>query len=169
MTQPENWRIIKIMKKLLSITICLLVLFVSASFAQKRAVKQTKSKTSVGKKAKSTKPNIYACGIGASVVALDLSQTEIAADCSAADATCSNNKIIKVKVIAADREDIEEKYVYKVSAGKLIGEGADVEWDLSGVSAGNYTITAGVSQPAFDGNGWAVYGTTRTKTVVVKK
>ena len=105
--------------------ICLLALFVSANFAQKRAVKQTKSKTSVGKKVKSTKPNIYACGIGAYVVALDLSQTEIAADCSASDTTCSNNKIIKVKIAAADREDIEEKYVYKVSAGKIIGEGAN--------------------------------------------
>ena len=149
--------------------ICLLALFVSANFAQKRAVKQTKSKTSVGKKAKNIKPQKFFCGLGPSVVALNLSQTEIANDCSASNAACSNNKIIKVEITAVNREDIEQKYVYTVSAGKIIGEGANVEWDLSDVKPGSYTITAGISEPAFDGNGWAVYGKTQTKVVVIKE
>jgi hypothetical protein len=154
------------MKKLLSIAICLLMLLVSTNFAQKRAVKQTKSKISVSKKAKSIKSNTYVCELGASVVALNLSQTEIASDCSASDENCSTNKIIKVTVTAVDTGD--NRYVYAVSAGKVMGEGYDVEWDLSGVPAGGYTITAGISQPAFDGKGRAVYGMTKTKTVVIK-
>lgn len=154
------------MRKLLNITICLLVLFVSASFAQKRAVKQTKSKAFVVKKTKSSKSDTYACGIGPAVVALDLSQIEIVADCSASDAACSNNKVIKVKTIGVDTGN--ERYVYTVSAGKIIGEGYNIEWDLSGVAPGIYTITAGISQYDSNFDKWAVYGRTQTKTVVIK-
>ncbi len=61
------------------------------------------------------------------------------------------------------------KYVYVVSAGKIIGKGADVEWDLSDAKPGSYTITAGISQPIFDGTRWEVLGRTRTKVLVIKE
>lgn len=154
------------MKKLSSILICLFVLFASAALAQKRTSKQTKPKTSVSKNAKRLKSDTYVCGLGASVVALNLSQTEIVAECPAADEACTTKKIIKVEAVSVATAN--ERYVYTVSAGRIIGEGYNVEWDLSGVAPGSYTITAGVSQYYSSSNKWAVYGTTQTRTVVIK-
>ena len=176
LTQHENWRIIRIMKKLLNITFCVCILFVSVNFAQKQAVKQTKSKTFVSKKAKNInsakkktqtgqqeKPN-FVCELPHSVHDVELSQTEIVLNCPASDESCPNNKIIEVKTIAVDSGDGRMNYVYTISAGKIIGEGANVKWDLSDAKPGNYTITAGISQPV-----WGVLGQTKTKVVIVKE
>jgi hypothetical protein len=181
LTQRENWRIIRIMKKLLNITFCLCILFVSVNFAQKQPAKQTKSKTFVSKKAKNInsakkktqtgqeeKPN-FVCELPLSVEALELSQTEIVLNCPASDESCPNNKIIEVKTIAVDSGDGGVKYVYIISAGKIIGEGANVEWDLSDAKPGSYTITAGISQPTFNGTRWDIYGQTKTKVIIVKE
>lgn len=154
------------MKNLLSVTICLLALFVSANFAQKQTRRQTKSKTLTNRKAKPSKPTEFVCQMAANVVALNLSRNEIAADCPAADEACSNNRIIKVKTTAADTGN--ERYVYTVSAGKIIGESYDVDWDLSGVAPGSYTITVGISQYDTNLDKWAVYGMTKTRTLVIK-
>ncbi len=167
------------MKKLPNIILCLCVLFISTNFAQKQIEKQTKSKTPISKKVKNfksakkktriTQENEanFVCQLPASVTNVELSRTEIVLNCPAPDKSCSNNKIIEVKTVAVDIENT--KYVYIVSVGKIISEGANVEWDLSDVKPGNYTITAGISQLAFDGNGWAVYGQTKTKIVIVKE
>lgn len=156
------------MKKLLSITICLLALFVSANFGQKQTGTQKKSKMPANRKAKTIKPTEFVCQIGANVVSINLSQTEILADCPASDEVCVNKKIIKVETVAVDSEYVEVKYVYAVSAGKIIGEGANVEWDLSNVVPGSYTITAGISQYDSSFNKWAVYGQTKTRAIVIK-
>ena len=144
------------MKKLLNIIICLFVLFVSVNFAQKQTEKQKQSKTSISKKVKTSKsakkkPRMtqeneenFVCQLPASVVGVELSQTEIILNCPASDESCSNNKIIEVKTVAVDNGD--NKYVYTVSAGKIIGEGANVEWDLSDIKPGSYTITAKVKK-----------------------
>ena len=181
MTQKEIWRIIRIMKKLLNIIICLCILFLSASFAQNQIAKQTKTKTSVSKKAKKVnsakkktkikqeeEPN-FVCQLPINVIALELSQTEIILNCPASDQTCSNNKIIKVETVAVDPEGVEQKYVYTVSAGKIIGEGWNVEWDLSDAKPGTYVITAGISYPGLGGTVWQVWGQTKTKVVLVKE
>lgn len=52
---------------------------------------------------------------------------------------------------------------YTVSGGKIIGQGSEVLWDLSGVKAGDNTITAAID----DGCGFC--GRTKTKTVTVKE
>ena len=53
-------------------------------------------------------------------------------------------------------------YSYTVTGGRIIGTGAKVRWDLTGVRPGTYTITAGVD------DGCGLCGATVTKTVVVK-
>jgi hypothetical protein len=52
-------------------------------------------------------------------------------------------------------------YMYKVTGGKIIGEGANVTWDLSNAPAGQYSITVGVD------DGCGVCGNTVTRHVVV--
>lgn len=70
---------------------------------------------------------------------------------------------ISIATTAVDPENDVLTYNYTISDGKIIGTGANVVWDLSGVKAGTYTITAGVD------DGCGVCGITVTKTVVVKE
>lgn len=158
------------MKKLSSVFICLFVLFASAAFAQKVISKQTKPKTSVNKKVKNSKQNKqsnYVCQLPVSVIDVELDRTFITLNCPKSDESCSSEKIIKVKTLAVDIEEM--KYVYTASGGKIIGEGASVEWDLSDVKAGNYIITAAISQPIFNGTRWEVLGMTKTRVITVKE
>ena len=133
------------MKPLLSILFCL-GLFTSFNFAQKQspsktyAVKKVKTKSQSRKKAKQT----FACDLPARVDSLELNQTDISSVCPLGDDLCAADKIVKVRTAAIVSD--EDKYVYSVSAGKIIGEGANVEWDLTDVKPGAYTITAGISK-----------------------
>jgi hypothetical protein len=72
------------------------------------------------------------------------------------------NRKIAVSTIAVDPENDVLTYVYTVSAGHIVGNGAKVVWDLTGINRGEYTITVGVD----DGTG--VAGRTVTKVVTVK-
>jgi hypothetical protein len=69
---------------------------------------------------------------------------------------------ISVKTVAVDPDNDVLTYNYEVSGGKIIGQGANVVWDLTGVAPGTYTITAGVD----DGMG---VQNPKTETVVVRK
>lgn len=94
---------------------------------------------------------IYACilvNMPSNVVGLDVND--------------NTDRMMSVRVNAVDPENDVLTYTYKVSSGRIIGVGANVFWDLTGVAAGTYTITAGVD----DGAG--IVGTTMTKTVIVK-
>ena len=53
-------------------------------------------------------------------------------------------------------------YNYTVSGGRIVGQGANVKWDVGGFSPGHYTITAGVN------DGCGVCGKTQTKTITVQ-
>ncbi len=68
---------------------------------------------------------------------------------------------ISVRTDATDPENDPLTYIYEVSAGKIIGQGWGVVWDLTGVPAGVYTITVTVD----DGSGPQQ---SQTKTVVVR-
>ena len=154
------------MKKLLLLLFCL-GLFTSYNFAQKRSSSKTstvkKVKTKSQKK-KKTEQN-YISQLPARVVLLELNQTEIISDCPSGDNVCATNKILQVRTSAVISGEC--KYLYSVTAGKVIGEGADVEWDLTDVNPGTYTITAAINQ--FHENwGWQVFGETKTQTVIVK-
>ncbi len=100
------------------------------------------------------------------VTELILNKTEIIIGCSddaVKNKICPNDKQeILITTDVVDPENDVLTYIYKVSGGKIIGQGANVIWDLSGVKAGTYTITAGVD------DGCGVCSKTVTKTVVIK-
>jgi hypothetical protein len=55
-----------------------------------------------------------------------------------------DSRTVSVNVKAKDPENDVLTYNYKVSAGRIVGTGANVKWDLSGVASGSYSITAAV-------------------------
>lgn len=103
----------------------------------------------------------------ANVTALDVSESTVTNGCPAGQipaegAVCSPDMVIDVRTTAVDPENDVLTYVYTVSGGRINGTGANVAWDLTGVSPGTYTITAGVDDSC------GVCGTTQTKTVIVE-
>ncbi len=97
---------------------------------------------------------------------LTLSKTEIVIECNKnteQNKPCLTGKEhISITTNATYPENDPLTYNYTVSAGKIIGSGHQVIWDLSGVSPGTYTITATID----DGCGVCV--APKTETVVVK-
>lgn len=74
----------------------------------------------------------------------------------------TTGKTVSVTTTAVDAENDVLTYSYQVSAGRIVGSGANVTWDLTSVKAGTYTITVGVD----DGAG--IVGRTETKTIIIK-
>jgi membrane-associated protease RseP (regulator of RpoE activity) len=100
----------------------------------------------------------------ANVTDLVLSQTEITTICLTNSIPCESGKqTIEVTTVAVDPENDVLTYNYTLSAGRIIGQGAKVIWDLTGVKPGTYTITAGVD------DGCGICGKTITKTVKVSE
>jgi hypothetical protein len=102
----------------------------------------------------------------ANVTALSLSDTNIVGGCPAGQVpvegqSCNESTSISVTTTAVDPENDVLTYQYTVSAGRIVGTGANVSWDLSGVQPGTYTITAGVD------DGCGICGKTQTQTVTV--
>ena len=62
---------------------------------------------------------------------------------------CSDDFIIDVQTDAVDAENDVFVYEYTVSGGRIIGQGAKVKWDLSGVRTGTYELTAVVDDGGF--------------------
>ncbi|MEP7074743.1 MAG: hypothetical protein ABI878_02950 [Acidobacteriota bacterium] len=104
------------------------------------------------------------------VISLNLSHSEVSSNCVSSGTGCSDNPKITVEVSAPEFVSPHE-YLYSVTGGNIIGDGPTVQWDLSGVKPGNYTITAGISIPAFPSLAdtfWQVLGKTQTQSVVVR-
>lgn len=100
----------------------------------------------------------------ASAETLNLSQNEIILNCNSEDKNCiGKNSIIKVFVSTFNPNGNILTYDYTISGGRLIGQGSKVQWDLSDVKEGTYTISAVVD----DGCGFC--GKRITKKVVVKE
>lgn len=101
----------------------------------------------------------------ANVTALTVSDNEIVLPCApglrAPEGTCNDSTTVNVNTTAVDPENDVLTYNYTVSGGRIIGSGASVQWDLSGVQPGSYTITAGVD------DGCGLCGQTQTQTVRV--
>lgn len=96
------------------------------------------------------------------VDSLDLSNPEVIASCLDEKESCSRPESrTYVLTKAFDPENDLLTYNYTIKAGKIIGTGPGVVWDLSGVPPGEYKITAAVD----DGCGFC--GKTMTKTVKV--
>jgi len=102
----------------------------------------------------------------ADVNSLTLSQSQINLPCQpgfkSASGGCNDSTTINVTTAAADPENDVLTYNYTVSGGRIVGQGANVQWDLSGARAGTYTITAGVD------DGCGICGKTQTQTVAIK-
>lgn len=104
----------------------------------------------------------------ANVDAVALSTTVITLPCGPgkrprAGGVCDDNRTISVATRATDPENDVLTYNYTVSGGRIIGTGANVQWDMSGVTPGTYTITTGVN------DGCGVCGKTNTQTITVKE
>lgn len=105
--------------------------------------------------------------IPAKVDSVTLSKTTISLPCApgtrSTSGTCSDEMSINVTTAASDVENDQLVYNYTVSGGRVVGSGANVSWDLSGVRAGSYTITAGVD------DGCGICGETKTQTIEVRE
>jgi hypothetical protein len=103
----------------------------------------------------------------ADVTAVELSKTVVNLPCPPGfrpvNGQGCGDQSVDVKTTAVDPENDVLTYNYTVSGGRIIGSGANVTWDLSGVRAGTYTITVGVD------DGCGICGKTQTKTVEVKE
>ncbi len=75
---------------------------------------------------------------------------------------CNDNRSVSVATRASDPENDVLTYNYTVSGGRIVGQGANVTWDLSNAQPGTYTITTGVD------DGCGVCGKTDTKTITVE-
>ncbi len=102
----------------------------------------------------------------ADVTNLEVGDTEVTLGCppgEIAGTGCAESSSVSVRTSAADPENDTLIYNYTVSGGRIVGQGANVNWDLAGVRPGTYTITAGVD------DGCGVCGKTQTKTITVKE
>ncbi len=101
----------------------------------------------------------------ANVESVTLSSSTITLPCppgtASASGACPDNTTINVATRAVDPENDVLTYNYTVSGGRIVGTGANVQWDLSTATAGTYTITTGVD----DGCGFC--GRTDTQTITV--
>ena len=103
----------------------------------------------------------------ANVTNLTLSQTEVVTPCPSGfvpreGVACSDNMTVQVTTTAVDPENDVLTYNYTVTGGRIVGQGANVSWDLTGAAPGTYTITAGVD------DGCGVCGQTQTRTITVR-
>ncbi len=102
----------------------------------------------------------------ANVNSVTLSDTVITLPCPPGQRSrsnaCNDNKTISVATSASDPENDVLTYNYTVSGGRIVGTGANVQWDLSSAQAGTYTITTGVD------DGCGICGKTDTKTIRVE-
>lgn len=98
----------------------------------------------------------------ANVTLITLDRETVYSGCAGKPGSECDETKIKVTTRAEDKENEVLLFTYTLTGGKIVGQGPSVTWDLSGVSPGMYSITAGVD----DGGG--IRGRTITKTVEVK-
>lgn len=104
--------------------------------------------------------------VAANVTGLSVSDETITGGCPAgfrprSGQQCNDSTTVNVSTTAVDPEGDVLTYRYTVSGGRIVGSGANVQWDLAGATPGTYTITAAVD----DGCGFC--GQTQTRTVTV--
>ena len=103
----------------------------------------------------------------ADVTNILLSETRVTIPCAegtraAEGANCTDDMSVNVTTTAVDPENDVLTYTYTVSGGRIVGQGANVQWDLTGAAPGTYTIVAGVD------DGCGVCGKTQTTSIIVE-
>lgn len=106
--------------------------------------------------------------VAPNVERVDLSKRRITTGCPSGQvpvegANCSDDKTINISTKATDKENDPLTYTYTVSGGRIVGNGANVSWDMTGVQPGNYTVTVGAN------DGCGICGETKTETITVEK
>lgn len=101
-------------------------------------------------------PNVDSLTLGESTVYLPCP-----AGTRSTSGNCSDEMSVTAATSATDPENDTLTYEYTVSGGRIVGQGANVSWDLSGARAGTYTITAGAN------DGCGICGQTKTQTITV--
>jgi hypothetical protein len=102
----------------------------------------------------------------ANVTALNVSDADVVIPCppgTTSTESCNDGSTLSVSTTAVDPENDVLTYNYTVSGGRIVGQGANVTWDVGGLQPGTYTITAGVN------DGCGVCGQTQTKTITVRQ
>ncbi|MFT3746434.1 MAG: hypothetical protein QM785_19340 [Pyrinomonadaceae bacterium] len=100
--------------------------------------------------------------IPAKVLDLVLDHTEIVEHCNTSPQEgATKSSIVDVLTNAFDAENDVLTYAYTVNGGRIVGTGAKVKWDLTGVKPGKYDIVAGAD------DGCGVCGKTIKKSVTV--
>ena len=94
-----------------------------------------------------------------------ISDTTITLPCApgfhSTSGACNDSRTVTITTSASDPENDVLTYNYTVSGGKIVGTGANVQWDLATATPGTYTITTGVD------DGCGVCGKTDTQTITV--
>jgi len=102
----------------------------------------------------------------ANVESVALDSMEVVLPCApgtvSKSGACKDDQTVSVRTTARDAENDNLTYSYTVSGGRVVGSGANVNWDLAGVKPGSYTITSAVD----DGCGFC--GKTQTQTITVR-
>ena len=104
----------------------------------------------------------------ATINSVDMSKTVVKKPCKpgfrpAEGESCDDNQTVNVRTSATDPENDVLTYNYTVSGGRIVGQGANVSWDLSDASPGDYTLTVAVD------DGCGVCSDPMTKTVKVEE
>lgn len=149
--------------KILLIFACIIAVFVNSSEAQTSRANKSKPKKSIKLKQVDNQgcKLISVSKIGNEIVTahyncpanvrnLTLSRVEIIMTCLSNDSCSDESQSIEISTEAVDPENDVVTYNYEISSGKIIGTGAKVVWDLSGVKAGTYTIRAYVDDGCGD-------------------
>ncbi len=102
----------------------------------------------------------------ANITAVELSHLTISSNCNESERNCNASRQVLVRT-TYPVIDYPFEVVYTVSGGKIIGDGANVTWDLNGAATGKHTITAGLSMPN-KVLGWEVFGQTVTKLITIE-
>jgi len=102
----------------------------------------------------------------ANVTGLTLDQTKLVAPCRPGTrpregVEVSKSMMLNVSTTAFDAENDVVAYDYTASGGRVVGTGSNVQWDLTGVDPGSYTITVGVD------DGCGICGKTWTEQITV--
>lgn len=120
--------------------------------------------TSVRERPRQNKPKLPE-NDPANVIDLSLDKEQLVLGCNKTESgneSCIKGvETITISTEAFDKDGDVLVYSYTVSAGRIIGQGAKVIWDLTGIKPGEYKITVAVD----DGCGFC--GKTMTKTVKV--
>jgi hypothetical protein len=88
---------------------------------------------------------------GTEIEKIELDRNEVIIPCppgmqQSKEKACDGDNLIKIKTSAVNPRAALLVYYYTVSGGRIIGKGAEVSWDLSGVRPGTYTVTAAVGE-----------------------